>query len=308
MFAIGIDLGGTNARAALVHLENGSIQNESRSRLSSRDPQSVIRLCADLVRTVDPERKAVGVGIGLAAMLRDRDGYVLNAPNLGWRDVDFGALARRELRGPVTIRNDLKAITWGEAQFGAARGVGDLVCVFIGTGIGAGIILGNVLQLGAGSVGGEIGHMKAVEHGRVCGCGERGCLEAYVSGRNLAARAHEELAAQPFLSPTLAAHRDELTATMLDAAAAHGDGYADTVIRESASLLALHLGNLVTALNPTLLVMGGTIWTGCNELRRRTLQKLGEIINPPARRSFSIVDSTLGDAAGVLGAAALVRT
>lgn len=303
--AVGIDLGGTNARAALVDAETGQILNETRSRLSGKEPREVTRLLFDLVRSVDPERSATGIGIGVAAMLRDKHGYVLNAPNLGWRDVDFGVMVSTELKAPVTLYNDLAAISWGEARYGAARGVHNALCVFVGTGIGSGLIFDGKLYTGGSHVAGEIGHTKVVLNGRPCGCGERGCLEAYVSGRHLAERAQQELRAEPFLSPNLAALEDELTASALDEAARHGDEYADVLWRESAGYLGMTLANVVTLLNPERVVLGGTVWQKCKELRRRTLENAERLINPPARRGFQFVDSQLGDTAGILGAAAL---
>lgn len=303
--AIGVDLGGTNARSALVEVPTGKILNEASARLSSREPRDVVRLLFDLVRSVDPERAAQGIGIGIAAMLRDSTGFVLNAPNLGWRDVDFGALVSAELKAPVTVYNDLAAIAWGETRYGAARGASNVVCVFLGTGIGCGLIINGKLLTGSGHVAGEIGHTKVVLNGRPCGCGERGCLEAYVSGRHLQGRALQELKAEPFLSPNLAALGEDLSATMLDEAARHGDEYADVLWRESAGYLGMTLANLVTLLNPERLVLGGSVWLGARELRRRTLEATERLINPPARRGLLIVDSQLGDTAGMLGAAAL---
>jgi glucokinase len=303
--AVGIDLGGTNARAALVDTTTGQIQNETRSRLTAKEPREVVRLLFDLVRSVDPERAAKGIGVGVAAMLRDRAGFVLNAPNLGWRDVDFGGMVATELRAPVVVVNDLSAITWGEKMFGAARGIANLACIFIGTGVGCGLVVDGQLTHGAGNVAGEIGHTKVALNGRPCGCGERGCLEAYVSGRHLGERAQQELRAEPFLSPNLAALGDELNASMLDEAARHGDEYADVLWRESAGYLGMTLANLCTLLNPERLVMGGSVWLHCKELRRRTLEIAERLINPPARRGLQIVDSQLADAAGILGAAAL---
>lgn len=304
--AVGIDLGGTNVRAALVDVETGQVQNETRSRLTAKEPREIVRLLFDLVRSVDPERAATGIGIGIAAMLRDRGGFVLNAPNLGWRDVDFGAMVAAELRAAaVVVVNDLAAITWGEAKYGAARGARSLACVFIGTGIGSGLVIDGQLVHGHGNVAGEIGHTKVALNGRPCGCGERGCLEAYVSGRHLGERAQQELRAEPFLSPNLAALGDELVASMLDEAARHGDEYADVLWREAAGYLGMTLANLCTLLNPERLVLGGSVWLNCKELRRRTLEVAERLINPPARRGLQLVDSQLGDSAGILGAAAL---
>src|SRR5262249_24039674 len=146
-----------------------------------------------LVAKVDPEAKRAGVGVGFAGMLRGWSGVVQNAPNFGWREVDFRALLRARIDPRVELYNDLNAIAFGEATCGAARGALDVLCVYVGTGIGAGLVVNGELSIGASHLAGEIGHTKVVPNGRLCGCGQRGCVEAYASGRNLANRAREEL-------------------------------------------------------------------------------------------------------------------
>src|SRR6266496_3557747 len=126
-------------------------------------------------------------------------GVVVNAPNLGWRDVAFGEMLRAAVGVPVRIANDLSVAAWGEKRFGAAKGISDVVLVFVGSGVGSGLILGGRLHEGAHGVAGEFGHVKVrpARPGtgpRRCGCGQVGCLEAYTSGMNVAARVREEMA------------------------------------------------------------------------------------------------------------------
>lgn len=312
--AIGIDLGGTNARAALVDADRGGFAGvEAKQPVDDRRPEAVADLLAELERAVDPDGQACGVGIGIAGMLRGTSGVVANAPNLGWRDVDFGRLLRGRLRAPTDLYNDLNAIAFGEATFGGARGVADVLFVFVGTGVGAGIVCDGKLYIGSGHLAGELGHTKVVApsepNARQCGCGQRGCLEAYTSGRNLQRRAQEELGgkrAEKSMAVELAGGVEHLHAGHLDEAARRKDPYADRLWNEAARYLGLAIANAVTLLNPSRLVMGGGVWTGAPELKRRVLLELEPAINAPAREGFQVVDSTLGDAAGVLGAAALI--
>jgi glucokinase len=311
--AVGIDLGGTNARAALVDVAEGRLAGvESKLPVEDRRPEAVADMLASLERAVDPRGEACGVGIGIAAMLRGRTGVVANSPNLGWREVAFGALLRTRLRAPrFDLYNDLNAIAYGEATYGGARGVADVLFVFIGTGVGAGIVCDGHLYIGASHLAGELGHTKVVAPSaagaRLCGCGQRGCLEAYTSGRNLQLRAQEELrAGASSLAIDLAGGVERVHAGYLDEAARRGDAYADRLWSEVASYLGIAIANAVTTLNPSRLVMGGGVWQGAPELKRRALAEFEAAVNAPSRDGFSVVDSTLGDAAGVLGAAALV--
>jgi glucokinase len=232
---------------------------------------------------------------------------VVNAPNFGWREVDFRALLRARVGERTELYNDLNAIAFGEATYGAARGVDDVLFVFIGTGVGAGIVVGGGLYSGATHLAGEIGHIKVVPNGRLCGCGQRGCLEAYTSGRNVQLRAQEELSAgKTSLAVELAGGIGQVHAGFLDEAARRGDAYADQLWTEVAGFLGIALGNAVTTLNPARLVLGGGMWQGAPELQRRTLEVFHAHINQPSLEGFAIVESALGDQAGVLGAAACI--
>jgi glucokinase len=316
--AVGVDLGGTNARVALVDVERGAlVGEEAKQPLVDRAPAAVADLITDLVRAVDPRGERVGVGVGIAAMLRGWTGVVVNAPNLGWREVDFRSLLRDRVGTRTELYNDLNAIAYGEATYGGARGVRDVLFCFVGTGVGAGLVLDGNLYSGATHLAGEFGHTKVVPHDapgvRRCGCGQLGCLEAYASGRNIQARAQEELKAlmaagqpRPSLAIELAPGLEHVHAGHLDHAARLGDAYADRLWNEVARYLGMALANAVTLLNPTRLVMGGGVWQGAPELARRSLKWLHESANAPSLEGFSAPDSTLGDIAGVLGAAALI--
>jgi glucokinase len=309
--AVGVDLGATNARAALVDVEAGKIVAETKQPWpdshDGRNPQTVAMIVGQVVNAVDREQRRVGVGIGFAGMLRGWSGVVVNAPNFGWREVDFRTLLRAQVGPACELYNDLNAIAYGEATYGSARGVGDVLCVYVGTGVGAGIVTNGKLYSGATHLGGEIGHTKVVPSGRLCGCGMRGCLEAYTSGRNIQKRAQEELReGERSLAVELAGGIDNVHAGFLDEAARRGDSYAHLLWQEVSTMLGLALANAVTLLNPARLVMGGGVWQGAPELRRRTIARLYDFVNQPSREGFDIVDTELGDSAGMLGAAALI--
>jgi glucokinase len=309
MKAVGVDLGGSNVRAALVDTGEGAVLAEAKRPwgVQGPSPELVTEIVGDVVDHVDPQGERVGVGVGFAGMLRGFTGVVVNSPNFGWREVDLRSRLRARLGERLELYNDLNAIAFGEATFGSARGVPDIVCVYVGTGVGSGIVTNGRLYAGATHLAGEIGHAKViVDGGRPCGCGMRGCLEAYASGRHIALRAQEELRQQHSLAVELAGGIDHVHAGFLDEAARLGDPYADRLWTEVSTLLGFALANLVTTLNPSRLVMGGGVWQGTPELRRRTVDKLFAMVNRPSTEGFAVVDTALGDNAGVLGAAALI--
>ncbi len=311
---LGVDLGGTNARAALVD-QAGALVASCKLQHDERTPLAVARTVAAAVRQVAGQAGVAvaglgGAGVGVAGQCLGATGMVLNAPNLGWRDVPLGDLLRAELGLPVRVVNDLSAAAWGERAFGAARGVDDAVLVFVGSGVGAGLILGGRLHEGGSGVAGELGHVKVTPRGappRRCGCGEWGCLEAYAGGMNLAARVREDLAEGRAGAVLAAAGGDpgRVSASAVEAAYLGGDGYARELWAETGELLGTAMANLCTVLNPTRLVLGGGVLLGCPNLMRISRAHLGDRTLRAARRGLSVEAAGLGDDAGVVGAALL---
>ena len=313
--ALGIDLGGTNVRAALVDPATGAVVAAHRLAHAERTPEAVVATIATAVReaarSAGVELGALGsAGVGVAGQCLGRTGTVVNAPNLGWRDVQLAGPLRAALGLEVRVVNDLSAAAWGERRFGAARGVDDAVLVFVGSGVGAGLILGGRLHEGGRGVAGELGHIKVAPRGstpRRCGCGEWGCLEAYAGGMNLAARLREEVAGGRGGAVLAAAGGDpaRLSAAAVEAAYAGGDPWARELWAEIGELVGTACANVVTVLNPLRLVLGGGVLLGCANLERIVRAHLADRVLHAARRDFEVRRTELGDDAGVLGAALL---
>ncbi|HLL23204.1 MAG TPA: ROK family protein, partial [Kofleriaceae bacterium] len=247
-------------------------------------------------------------------MLRDRRGTVANSPHLRWRDVAFGELLARRLgpRFAVGVYNDVNAIVWGEAVAGAARGCRDVLGVYVGTGIGGGVISGGVLVDGATNCAGEIGHVKVRwdDAAAPCACGGKGCVEAYVGGSYVQKRIREEALTKgkKSLAVTLAGSPEALTPGHIDRAAEEGDEWALSLWTELAPLLAVALGNAVALLNPERLVLGGGMLG-----RTPTLYNLVEIalsiaVPSASLEPLTVVPAELGDDAGLVGSANLAKT
>ena len=315
--ALGVDLGGTTARAAVVDRDSGEIVASHKEPHRDRAPAAVVETVAHAIEEAlggeGRQPRSFGqIGIGVAGQCLGRTGVVLNAPNLGWLDVPLGRLLEQRLGVSVRIVNDLSAAAWGERRFGAARGVDDAVLVFVGSGVGSGLILGGRLHEGARGVAGEVGHvkvrpMRATTAPRRCGCGQIGCLEAYTSGMNIAARVREELAAGAAsrISELVRGDLTRVSASVVDEASLQGDPYARALWQEVAELLGNGIASVVTLLNPGRVILGGGVLLGCPELRRLVDEVFHQRVSRSAAVDLVLERAFLGDDAGVIGAALL---
>nr|BDT37657.1 ROK family protein [Myxococcus sp. MH1] len=308
MPTLGIDLGGTFARAAVVD-DAGKMLASTKVALAERSPSGVVETIAqaasEAVRSAGVPVDACGVGA--AAQIHKDSGVLSVAPNLGWRNVPLGKMLTDRLKQPVKVVNDLSAAAWGELHAGAGRGAQDLLVVFVGSGVGSAIIAGGRLLEGAGGVAAELGHIKVVPDGRRCGCGEQGCLEAYTGGHNLIAQSKELLAAgrAPLLAKLVENDASRLTPVSLEEAAEAGDEAAREVYERASRFLALAVANQVTVLNPARLILGGGVLNHCPGMRRRVLDGVRAWASQTSREGLLIADAELGDDSGLIGAALL---
>jgi glucokinase len=310
---VGVDLGGTKVEAALVDAE-GRVVTSHRHPTDSKakGPQGVI---ADIVACVgeclgEGVRNAGAVGVGVAGQIDAATGSVRFAPNLGWRDVPLRAELERTLKLPVIVVNDVRAATFGEWTHGAGKGVKDLVCLFIGTGIGGGIVSGGRLLEGCCNVAGELGHMTIVAGGRPCHCPNRGCLEAYVGGWAIAERAQEAIRMDPKAGQALVALAGSLegiTTRIIAQAFREDDSFVRHLIDETGQYLVAGVVGIVNALNPSVLILGGGVIEGLPELVQVLDADVRSRALEAAVEHLRIVKSALRGNAGVIGAAALAR-
>src|SRR5437763_15292581 len=194
---VGVDLSGTNVRAAVVDAA-GHVLGQERHRLLSKEPPQVAEAVVRAAKTACgaaglPIGEARALGVAIAGHLEKRTGLVTSA-SLGWKDVPLQKLLQaRAPKLPMTFACELAAAAWGERTAGAGKGVEDLVVVLVGSAVGAGMVLSGKLHEGVSGGAGELGHMKVHPGGRICACGQRGCLEAYASAPSLAAWARDDL-------------------------------------------------------------------------------------------------------------------
>ncbi len=288
MTGLGIDIGGTNARVAHVE-SSGRVISSAKAVVSDHSVEAVVAVVAELVRQLGGPLPAQ-VGVGFAGMLRGP--VVVNAPNFGWRDVDFGTPLARALGTQVRLVNDLAAAAWGEHVAGVARGCADTFTVFVGTGVGSAIIEKGRLVTGALGVAGEFGHLKVVaEGGRPCGCGQTGCLEAYMGGARLTEWMREE-------------HLDG-SIPQLEQRALAGEPKARALYDFAAGHLALAIANQVTVLNPGMVVLGGGVLLHCPGVVARVRDVVARRSAVAASSVVRIELAQLGDDSGLVGAALL---
>jgi glucokinase len=309
--AIGVDLGGTKIQAALVG-GSGEILKDLRLATKAGDgPEAVMEKVSGAVRELlqGTERSPAGLGVGVAGQLDPSGETVLFAPNLAWHDVPLQAALQRQLELPVVLINDVRAATWGEWLFGAGHGCDDLVCLFVGTGIGGGIVSAGRMLEGSSNTAGELGHITVDWHGPPCHCGNRGCLEALAGGWAIARRAREAVAADPLAGAPLKkmAHgrEDAITAELVARAAQAGDPLAEELVAITAEALIAGTVGVVNAFNPGRLILGGGVLEGTPDLARRIERGVRARALQAACQDLQVLPAELHNHAGVIGAAAL---
>ena len=253
-----------------------------------------------------PLGRPVAVGVATAGQIQPATGVVVEAPNLGWRDVPLRARLAEATGAAVTVENDVRAAAWGEFVYGAGQGLNSLVAVFVGTGVGSGAVLAGSLWRGAGNAAGEVGHTQVVIDGLPCRCGQNGCMEQYGSGSGLQRR----FAAAPGreasrLATLCEGESSHLTAAMVEQAAREGDALAGEMWRDAERYLTLGIANYVTIVNPEMLVLGGGVVESVPRLFTAIAEGVMRRTTVLARRSLRIEHARLGDWSGVVGAAAL---
>lgn len=307
---VGVDVGGTHLRAAVLD-GHGQVLTFTRQKIVARDPQGLLAALDAAVGGCGEGARSLPMAVGIAGPVHTRSGLVAVAPNLGWHDVLFGPLLHRHFGRPVRLVNDLNAITVGEGLYGAGGGSAHVVCVFVGTGVGMGAVCHGHLVEGYDGLATELGHVKVAfgPDARACGCGARGCLEAYTSGRHLPARWAELRAAHPTSQDDGHASSPEAPggADAIEALAVAGDPVARRLWDEAAVTLGRAVGDAVTLFNPEVLILGGGVLVHAPSLQERLVQSIGQHTSRPAITGLRIVGTALGDQAGTVGAAVLAR-
>ena len=309
----GIDIGGTNLRCGILG-EGGTVK----SRLSVSFPKSLNEaekqvdfIIGNVKQFLSANEKygVKSIGVGIAGQIDDKTGSVLFSPNLNWHEVPLKYILEKETGLDVYIANDLTAITFVEWKFGSGKGEDNIICIFVGTGIGSGIIIDGSLYSGCSNASGEIGHITIVSGGRKCTCGNYGCLEAYAGGLGIANIAKERAAADinGFKNIINAAGGgiDGISAETVADAYKAGDKKAAELIRETGVYLSDGVISAINLLNPCVIILGGGVINGIPGLYDTVKNEVGKRALKASISKLRILKSGLGGEAGIIGAAGL---
>lgn len=310
-YAIGLDLGGTKILAALIDRDGISRYETQCDTLPQEGVQAVISRMVTLVETLLREGgvgidQVRGIGIATAGIIDTKRQMVVYASNLEWRDVPIGDLLQHRFRVPVQLINDANAAAVAEWKWGAARGTDDMIYVTISTGVGAGIINGGRLLTGVGDSAGEFGHISIDPNGPLCACGNRGCLENYVSGLALAKQAQEQLQHGASSQLTTLIHGiSDITAKNIGEAAQNGDAFSAELLKRAGRFLGVGLTNLIHLFNPELLVFGGGVMKSGKMMLQEAQAVIQERCISRMAAQVRMEWSAVGEGAGVKGGAGL---
>jgi len=310
---IGIDLGGTTIKGALV-TGGGEIIHEVRFETEQRSSDRLLEQIVETIHILRGDDRARGrasaVGIGIPGLVNLKSKRIEVMPNLPpLSDVDIISELTSQSGLPVVIDNDANAAAYAELKAGAARGRREVFFVTLGTGIGSGLIIDGKIYRGATGFAGEFGHMTIDPEGIECACGNIGCLETIASGPNIVRRTRERLYRDRTSSLSrLAIPRDrELTAEDIARAASEGDEMAQVMMERTGMFLGIAIAAVVNLLNVEMVVMGGGVMEAGDLILKPTVKETRRRAFPPSFNSCEIAIARLGPSAGVIGAALLAR-
>jgi glucokinase len=315
-YVVGIDLGGTKILATVVDTTGQIVAEAKQKTLAEEGPDAVIERIASAAQEAVSQasvrwRKVRGVGVGAPGPIDPEAGMVYNPPNLpGWESVALGPRLSQALGVPVFLENDVNLGTLGEYAYGAGRGTQDMVGIFVGTGVGGGLVLDGKLRSGFRHAAGELGHMILLADGPVCGCGRRGCLEALASRTAIERDIRLGLeAGRESLIPQLATEgTGRLTSGTLAKAFRRSDPLVTEVIGRAQWYLGLLTASIVNLIDPEIVVFGGGVAEAMDEdlLAPIRVTARQHFIQQIDAEKVRIVPAELGDHAVAMGAAVLV--
>jgi len=315
-FHVGVDLGGTKILAGVFTPQLKLVATAKSSTKADRGPKVVIervaRTIRDAIDEADLDLKAVrSIGIGAPGSIDSSEGRVLFSPNLpGWEGVALKKDLEKHLDLPVFVENDCNVCTLGVhvAELGAKPR--HMVGIFLGTGIGAGIIIDGRLFSGFNRTAGEIGHMVLEVGGPKCGCGNKGCFEALASRTAIFRRIQNAVkdGQKTLLVDMLGHDLDDLRSGDLRKAIRKGDKLVEKVVEEAAEYTGIAVGNIINLINPEYIVLGGGVIDALeDDMMSIIVETAKDYAMPGSIKGVEIVASSLGDHAGITGAAALAR-
>lgn len=307
LVAIGVDVGGTATKAAYVDRAGEIRLRVERPTDVHAGTKGVISVVEELLRRRDDiDVRIEAIGVGAAGFIDSARGAVTFAPNLVYDDPLIADALTARVDLPVVVDNDANAAAWGERAFGGARGTDHLALVTVGTGIGSGFVEGGRLVRGFRGAGAEFGHTVVDPDGPPCNCGLRGCVEQFASGQAIARMGRETARHNPDTSLLdFAGSVERITGLHVARAAREYDESARDVLRRAGRALGIALSNVVNLFDPEVIVLAGSVIGAGEPYLGPARDELAARTNAQRRRPVRLDVTTLGDDAGVVGAAVL---
>ena len=312
---IGIDVGGTNVKIALVDDNGKIIYSNSVPTYAKMGYEYTVNNIKQAIKDLMKETNTTpsdieGIGFDFPGQVDCKTGVVKLAPNIpGWVNVPIAQMIEDEFHIPTRIDNDVRCAALGELKFGAGRGCENFICITVGTGIGSGIVINGKVVRGATNAAGELGHIKLqMNGGPICGCGDTGCLEAFASGPAIVAMAQEYIKGgkSTKFREMAAAEGGEITPYMVAKAAEEGDPVAKRIFEIVGEYIGIGLTSVINLLNPERVIIGGGVAESGELLLgpiRKTIKERAMVV---AGNAVEIV-AQLGNSAGVIGASMLIE-
>lgn len=304
---IGVDVGGTSTKAGIVDSHGKVLARAERPTERSSGTKGIIAVVEELLELRrDVGVEVIAVGVGAAGFVDFATGTVTFSPNLVYDDPHIAAALESRVALPVAVDNDANAAAWGERAFGACRGLDHLVLLTLGTGIGSGIVADGRPVRGATGTGAELGHMIIDPDGPECSCGLRGCLEQFASGKAIMRMAREAARRDPSSSMiAFAGSVEAISGEDVAKAAREYDEPAREVLRRAGVSLAIGLSNIVNVFDPEAIVLGGSVVKAGEPFLGVARDHLARMLAAQRRRPTRLDVTSLGNDAGIVGAAAL---
>lgn len=311
-YSVGIDLGGTKILIALIEKESGKVIHFVKKKTKKeKGAANIVRKMISGINElfedsgVDLEEIS-SIGIAAAGQIDREHGIILGAPNLDCYDLNLKEILESEYNLPIYLANDVEAATLGEMKFGAGKGVDDLVCVFVGTGVGSCIVKNSEIIRGATGTAGEIGHIIVDLNGRQCGCGAHGCLEAYASRSAIEKRI--EGALKKGRHSVILDYLEEgksITSSMIRKSIEREDELVTHCLDEASAYLSGGLASIINFINPKLIILGGGLIEAVDYFYKKTIKDAKLKCLPVPATKIEFKKTALGDFSGVVGAAYL---
>lgn len=311
-FSIGIDLGGTKILIALVNKVTGEVVHHVKKKTKKdKGPNNIIRKMIEGIEELIKESKVSienisSIGVGAAGQVDRENGILIGAPNLDCYDLNIREHLTSYFDLPVFLGNDVEIAAMGEMKFGAAKGCDDLVCIFVGTGVGSSIIKNGKIIHGATGTAGEIGHMIVDLNGRQCACGAHGCLEAYASRSAIEKRIEGALRkGRHSVILDYLENGKSLSSSMIQKSIERGDELVIQCVDEASEYLSGGIASIINFINPKLIIMGGGLVEAVDYFYKNTVKKARAKSLPVPATKIEFKKAALGDFSGVIGAAFL---